>query len=64
LHRASVAPSLPYALGTGCFIAAYSVVDGIGVRLSGAPIAYTAWMCALWGILMPLVFCALRGQAV
>ena len=59
--RRLVVPSLPYALGTGCFIAAYSVVDGIGVRLSGAPMAYTAWMCALWGILMPLVFCALRG---
>lgn len=59
--RRLVVPNLPYALGTGCFIAAYSVVDGIGVRLSGAPLAYTAWMCALWGILMPVVFCALRG---
>ncbi|HEY0286735.1 MAG TPA: DMT family transporter [Pseudomonas sp.] len=54
-------PSLPYALGTGCFIAAYSVTDGIGVRLSGAPMAYTAWMCALWGVLMPLVYIGLRG---
>lgn len=53
-------PSLPYALGTGCFIAAYSVTDGIGVRLSGAPMAYTVWMCALWGVLMPPVFVALR----
>ncbi|MGJ7567789.1 EamA family transporter [Variovorax sp. GB1R11] len=59
--RRLAVPSLPYALGTGCFIAAYSVVDGIGVRLSGAPMAYTAWMCALWGILMPLMFCVLRG---
>ncbi|MDR3399835.1 MAG: DMT family transporter [Pandoraea sp.] len=53
--------SLPYALGTGCFIAAYSVADGIGVRLSGAPVAYTVWMCALWGILMPMVYIGLRG---
>ncbi|MDM8354712.1 DMT family transporter [Pandoraea communis] len=53
--------SLPYALGTGCFIAAYSVADGIGVRLSGAPLAYTVWMCALWGILMPVVYIGLRG---
>ncbi|WLH48521.1 DMT family transporter [Pseudomonas beijingensis] len=51
---------LPYALGTGCFIAAYSVVDGIGVRLSGAPMAYTAWMCLLWGVMMPLVYIGLR----
>lgn len=54
-------PSLPYALGTGCFIAAYSVADGIGVRLSGAPMAYTAWMSALWGLLMPAVYVGLRG---
>lgn len=53
-------PSLPYALGTGCFIAAYSVTDGIGVRLSGAPMAYTVWMCALWGLLMPPTYIALR----
>ncbi|TWC23438.1 EamA-like transporter family protein [Pseudomonas sp. SJZ085] len=53
-------PSLPYALGTGCFIAAYSVTDGIGTRLSGAPLAYTVWMCALWGLMMPGVYIGLR----
>lgn len=58
--RKLATPSLPYALGTGCFIAAYSVADGIGVRLSGAPMAYTVWMSALWGVLMPLVYIALR----
>jgi drug/metabolite transporter (DMT)-like permease len=59
--RKLAVPSLPYALGTGFFIAAYSVVDGIGVRLSGAPMAYTVWMCALWGVLMPAVYIGLRG---
>ena len=59
--RRLAVPSLPYALGTGCFIAAYSVADGIGVRLSGAPMAYTVWMCVLWGILMPAVYIGLRG---
>jgi drug/metabolite transporter (DMT)-like permease len=38
-----------YALGTGCFIAAYSVTDGIGGRLSGNAVSYTMWMCLLWG---------------
>lgn len=61
-HRRRFAvPSLPYALGTGVFIAAYSVTDGIGARLSGAPLAYTVWMCALWGVLMPMVYIGLRG---
>jgi drug/metabolite transporter (DMT)-like permease len=38
-----------YALGTGFFIAAYSVTDGIGGRLSGNAVSYTLWMCLLWG---------------
>ncbi|SEI56218.1 DMT family transporter [Pseudomonas sp. NFR16] len=59
-RRRLAVPSLPYALGTGCFIAAYSVTDGIGARLSGAPMAYTVWMCAMWGVLMPMVYIALR----
>jgi len=59
-QRRLAVPSLPYALGTGFFIAAYSVTDGIGARLSGAPMAYTVWMCALWGVLMPLVYIGLR----
>ena len=38
-----------YALGTGAFIAAYSVTDGMGGRLSGNTPAYTLWLCLLWG---------------
>jgi drug/metabolite transporter (DMT)-like permease len=59
--RRLAVPGLQYALGTGCFIAAYSVTDGIGARVSGAPMAYTVWMCALWGVLMPAVYIGLRG---
>lgn len=51
----------PYALATGCFIGAYSVTDGIGVRLSGAPIGYTLWMSLLGGIMTPTVFLLVRG---
>jgi hypothetical protein len=52
--------SLSYALGTGCFIGAYSVTDGIGARLSGTPVGYTVWMCLLWGIMMPPVYTIIR----
>jgi drug/metabolite transporter (DMT)-like permease len=31
------------ALATGGFIAAYSLVDGTGARLSGSPVGYFAW---------------------
>ncbi len=48
------------ALGTGCCIGAYSVIDGMGARRSGSPIGYTVWMCLLWGVLMPPVYVWLR----
>jgi len=43
-------PSIPdprstaAALATGLIIASYSVVDGIGVRLSGSPFGYMGWL--------------------
>ncbi|WP_063551644.1 EamA family transporter [Burkholderia territorii] len=43
---------LPTAFATGVSIAAYSVVDGIGVRESGSTVGYTAWMFVLTGLLM------------
>lgn len=38
-------PAALLALGTGGFIAAYSLVDGTGARLSGSPVAYFAVNC-------------------
>jgi drug/metabolite transporter (DMT)-like permease len=35
------------ALGTAVTIAAYTVCDGMGVRMSGSPLGYTAWLFAL-----------------
>ncbi|MDW9232266.1 multidrug resistance efflux transporter family protein [Burkholderia cepacia] len=43
---------LPTAFATGVSIAAYSVVDGIGVRESGNTVGYTAWMFVLTGAMM------------
>jgi len=51
------------ALTTGVTIAVYTVIDGIGVRLSGGQaIAYTAWMFLFYW-LMPALFVAMRGLA-
>lgn len=50
------------ALATGCFIAAYTVVDGIGVRLSGNSFAYTAWMVVFWALPMPVILLCVRGR--
>lgn len=54
-----------YALGTGAFIAAYSVTDGMGGRLSGNTVAYTVWMCLLWGATaLPIYLWRRPGSAV
>ncbi|WP_244787133.1 DMT family transporter [Cupriavidus pauculus] len=61
-HRVSRAGVLA-ALATGATIALYTVIDGIGVRLSdGQPLVYTAWMFMFYW-LMPLLFVATRGIA-
>lgn len=44
LKRATEKRALGAALVTSCFIAVYSVVDGIGIRLSGSPVAYIGWL--------------------
>ncbi|MYZ35815.1 DMT family transporter [Streptomyces sp. MnatMP-M17] len=46
-------PALLAALATGLSIAAYTVVDGVGVRNSGSPIGYIAWLMILEGALIP-----------
>jgi drug/metabolite transporter (DMT)-like permease len=41
------------ALATGLSIAAYTVVDGLGVRASGTPLGYIAWLMAVQGLVIP-----------
>jgi drug/metabolite transporter (DMT)-like permease len=53
LPRLGEGRALAYALLTGVTIAGYSVVDGIGARLSGDPLGYIAWLNAIEG---PWVF--------
>ncbi|AOJ70688.1 MULTISPECIES: DMT family transporter [Burkholderia] len=48
------------ALMTGVTIALYTVIDGIGVRLSGNSVSYVAWTFVFYA-LMPAVFVAARG---
>jgi len=49
-HRSATA----FALGNACVIAGYSIVDGLGVRRSGAPVAYAFWIFLLSGIALLL----------
>lgn len=52
-----------YALGTGLFIAGYTVIDGLGARLADSAHSYTFWVHLFNGI--PITLLALyqrRGQ--
>jgi drug/metabolite transporter (DMT)-like permease len=50
------------AVATGVFVAAYTLTDGVGARLSGNAQSYTAWLFLVQGAAMPLVYLALRGR--
>ena len=41
------------AAGTGLTIAAYTMVDGLGVRLSGSSVAYIGWLMLLESLCVP-----------
>jgi drug/metabolite transporter (DMT)-like permease len=51
VHRAAVAA----AVATGVLIAAYTVVDGVGIRMAGSWVGYTAWLMLLESLFMPAV---------
>jgi drug/metabolite transporter (DMT)-like permease len=42
------------ALTTGCFIAAYSLVDGLGARLAGTSLGFFSWLAIGNGVLIVL----------
>ena len=56
--------SLFFALGTSCFIAAYTVVDGLGGRLSGAASGYTAVVFILDAIFLFTAGLYMRGPGI
>jgi drug/metabolite transporter (DMT)-like permease len=61
-------PSIPdprstlAAVATGLIIATYSVIDGIGVRLSGSPFGYMGWLFFTEFLVSLFVYLRLRPQ--
>ncbi|MBB5913881.1 drug/metabolite transporter (DMT)-like permease [Nocardia transvalensis] len=59
-------PSRPAAVGaavaTGLMIAAYTTVDGAGVRLAGSTLGYIAWLMMLEQTAIPAAAFAWRGR--
>jgi len=54
--------SVPAALVTGIFISAYTVVDGIGVRVAGSSFGYIAWVYILFNVPLAAVAFYLYGN--
>jgi drug/metabolite transporter (DMT)-like permease len=59
--RKSSTHAIGYALATGLAIAAYSVVDGIGGRITDTPLNYIGWIFLIHGIPFTLITIWRRG---
>jgi drug/metabolite transporter (DMT)-like permease len=66
-HRASdpaaTRKSLAFALANAGVIAAYTLIDARGARVSGAPVAYAMWFFVANGLVMLALGCLQRGIA-
>jgi drug/metabolite transporter (DMT)-like permease len=60
--RRATTRSILFALLTGLFIAGYSMVDAMGVRETGRPAVYAAWICLIYGALLPATYVVIRGK--
>lgn len=55
---------LPLALGSALMTAGYSIVDGLGARVSDDAVMYVAWLFILDALFFTPVCLALRGRGV
>ena len=55
---------VPFALGSAMATAGYSLVDGLGARVSGDVVAYVGWLFTLDAVFFTPICIALRGKAV
>lgn len=55
---------LPFALGSAAATATYTLIDGLGARVSGDAVAYVAWVFVVDGLFFTLGMLALKGSRV
>lgn len=56
--------SILFAVAAGAFIATFSTLDAMGVRLAGHFGSYTAWTVTIYGALLVAAVIAVRGKLV
>jgi drug/metabolite transporter (DMT)-like permease len=52
------------ALGNAGIIVVYTLIDGVGARLSGHPLSYTGWIFLLTAVLLLSISCLRSGRGV
>jgi drug/metabolite transporter (DMT)-like permease len=55
---------LPFALGSAAATASYTLIDGLGARVSGDAVAYVGWIFVVDGILFASGMVLWRGRGV
>ncbi len=55
---------IPYALGSACATATYTMIDGSGARISGDAVAYVAWVFVVDGLLFAAGMLAWKGATI
>lgn len=55
---------LPFALGSACATATYTLTDGMGVRVAGDAAGYVGWLMVGGGLFFGLTMTAQRGTAL
>ena len=55
---------LPFAIGSACATATYTLIDGLGARVSGDAAAYVAWVFVADGLIFSTMMLALRGPDI
>jgi drug/metabolite transporter (DMT)-like permease len=55
---------LPFALGSAVATAGYSLVDGLGARVSGDPVTYVGWLLILSAVFYTPAILWLKGPAI
>ena len=55
---------VPFALGSALATASYSVIDGLGARVSGDPSAYVGWLFLIDGTMFGIIALTTRGPQV
>ena len=55
---------LPFAIGSACATATYTLIDGLGARISGDAVAYVAWVFVADGLIFSTVMLSLRGPDI